>query len=84
MQNGQVKPVRFSRSSRKHRIGRASARHVIATVRATQEIDDGTGTVFWNWIGEDERGRELEILGIEKSDALIIIHVMPTRYRRKS
>lgn len=82
MQSSGVKPIRFARSSRKHRIGRASARHVIATVRATEEIDS-TGTTFWSWIGDDERGRELEILAIEKPDVLLIIHVMPTRYRRK-
>lgn len=35
------------------------------------------------WIGEDDRGVVLEIMGIELSDYLLIIHVMPYSYRRK-
>jgi hypothetical protein len=30
----------------------------------------------------DERGLELEILAVEKPDCLLVIHVMPTQYRR--
>jgi hypothetical protein len=36
------------------------------------------------WIGEDDRGVELEVIGIDLSDYLLIIHVMPTAYRRRS
>lgn len=74
------KPVKFARTARKHRIGRASAIHVINTVDAVEE-DGGRGQMLWTWTGEDERGRELEIIAIEKPDALVVIHVMPTHYR---
>lgn len=35
------------------------------------------------WIGEDDRGVALEIIGVEQPDYLLIIHVMPYSYRRK-
>jgi hypothetical protein len=78
-----VKPLRFARSARKHRIGRASARHVIDTSRAERDVHSITGETLWSWEGDDERGRELEIVAVEKADALLVIHVMPTHYRRK-
>lgn len=41
-----------------------------------------TGDVEPAWVGNDKRGRELEIVGIEKADYILVVHVMPTRYRR--
>lgn len=76
------KPIRFTQGSRKHRIGRASARHVIDTAAPTVETDDVTQAVIVRWVGNDERGRELEILAIERSDCRLVVHVMPTHYRR--
>lgn len=79
----QVTSLRFARSARKHRIGKASVRHVIATTPAESDIHPVTGETLWTWEGDDERGRELEIVAVEKADALLVIHVMPTHYRRK-
>ncbi len=76
--------MRFSRSARKHRIGRASARHVIETISATQTTSALTGETLWAWVGDDDRSRELEIVAIEKPDALLVVHVMPTHYRRST
>lgn len=78
-----MKPLRFSHSARKHRIGRASARHVIATSPAQSDLHPVTGETLWSWEGDDERGRELEIVAVEKPDALLVIHVMPTQPGRK-
>lgn len=36
----------------------------------------------WKWVGADDRGLELEIVAIETTDVLLVIHVMPTQYRR--
>lgn len=33
------------------------------------------------WIGEDDRGVELEVVAVEKPDCLLVIHVMPSNYR---
>lgn len=34
------------------------------------------------WIGEDDRGVELEVVAVVKPDCLLIIHAMPTQFRR--
>ncbi|HUZ08678.1 MAG TPA: hypothetical protein VMU76_00710 [Acidimicrobiales bacterium] len=78
------KPIRFTRGSRKHRIGRASAWHVIDTVTPDVDVDHVTGAVITRWVGDDERGRELEIIAIERPACQLVIHVMPTQYRRNS
>ena len=77
-----MKPIRFTRGSRKHRIGRKSAYYVIATIPANISTDTETGDTTLSWIGTDERGRELEIVAIEKPDCFLVIHVMPTHFRQ--
>jgi hypothetical protein len=44
--------------------------------------DPSTGAEILTWIGGDERGRELEIVALDRPDCLLVIHVMPTQYRR--
>jgi hypothetical protein len=78
-----VKPLRFTRGSRKHRVGKRSAYHVIAMTAATITSDPDTGETTLTWVADDERGRELEIVAIEKPDCYLVIHVMPTHYRKK-
>lgn len=34
------------------------------------------------WIGQDDRGVELEIVALDLPDAVVVIHVMPTDLRR--
>lgn len=82
--NKDVKPIRFTRGSRKHRVGKQSAYHVIATSTATITTDPSTGDTTLSWVARDERGRELEIVALEGPDCFLVIHVMPTHYRRKS
>jgi hypothetical protein len=80
--------IRFTKSARRHRIGRASARHVMATTTATP-ISTINGNLAWFYLGADERGRELEIVAIEveadehRAAALLVIHVMPTHLRKE-
>jgi hypothetical protein len=79
-----VKPIRFTRGSRKHRVGKKSAYHVIAMTAAAITTDPDTGESTLSWVADDERGRELEIVAIEKPDCYLVIHVMPTHYRKES
>ena len=76
--------IRFTRPARKHRIGRASARHVLATTDPTP-VTTSSGADAWLYVGPDERGRELEIVALEVTNAgqpfLLVIHVMPTQLR---
>lgn len=78
-----AKPVRFTRGSRKHRVGRNSAYHVIYNTNATITADPDTGATVLSWVADDDRSRELEIVVIEKSDCYLVIHVMPTHYRKR-
>lgn len=80
--------IRFTRTARRHRIGRA---HALAAIEnageatTTTRIDaDGNESEEVYFIGTDDRGTELEIIGIIRPDCLLIIHVMPLHYRRKS
>ena len=80
--------IRFTQSARKHRIGRASARHVLATAEATA-VTTTSGADAWLYVGPDERGRELEIIALEVHLAggrryLLVIHVMPIQLRGDS
>ena len=70
------------RTARRHRVGKAHAMHVIATappvrVPATETLD-----ARLVWVGEDDRGIELEIVALDLADAIVVIHVMPTVIRR--
>ncbi len=82
MHNGPVE-LRFTQATRKHRIGRAHVRYVIASVTPTP-IETNNGDPAWLYVGPDERGVELEVIAVEKSDgALVIIHVFPTALRSR-
>jgi hypothetical protein len=46
---------------------------------ATDEI---TGDQTYSRLGPDERGRELEIVAVDRPDCVLVIHVTPTHYRK--
>lgn len=79
--------IRFAQAARRHRIGRASVRFVGAyrPRRRSQPLRAARR----GCVGSDERDRELEVVaGQAQSDrdpepVLLVIHVMPTHYRRK-
>ena len=75
--------VRFAASSRRHRIGKAHALHVINTVEPIQMPSVTLQQSKLLWIGVDDRGLELEIVGLYVGEVLLIIHVMPYRFRRR-
>lgn len=78
----------FAKSTRKHRIGRARVLFVIENNPRIMRVNSIGETIIW-WLGEDDRGVELEIGAIHKPDLrsgemiMLIIHVMPTALRRK-
>ena len=76
--------IRFTRSARKHRIGKGHALFVIGNVEP-EFIEVGRfPDDQYVWIGTDDRGVELEIVAVIKPDCLLVIHVMPTHLRRRS
>lgn len=36
------------------------------------------------WIGPDDRGLDLEVIAIVEADYMLVIHVMPHRFRRRT
>lgn len=69
------------RIAQAHRIGRAHVVYVMTTVEAVVIPADGDADERFFWIGEDERGRELEIVALNLPDFVLVIHVMPTAFR---
>ena len=76
--------IRFARSARKHRIGRAHVMYVIETNSPSDVAPSGELDARKVWIGADDRGVELEIVAVVLTDEWLIIHVMPTALRRTS
>jgi hypothetical protein len=74
--------VRWYRSARRHRVGKAHAMHVITTTRPEQVPATDIADARLVWIGSDDRGVELEIVALDLEDAIVVIHVMPTSLRR--
>ncbi len=80
--------LRFTQAARRHRVGRASVRWMLArTSPAATTTKDGSQA--WLWVGPDERGRELEVIAVEVQGSqdldpvLLVIHVMPTQFTKE-
>jgi hypothetical protein len=74
---------KFTRSSRKHGIGRARTKEAM-TNAVLVEIQDRGGYHVGMFVGFDLRGLELEIGitgGSDDRPTWLVIHVMPRRYR---
>ncbi len=56
--------------------------HVISSTEPVQVPGSETADARLVWIGEDDRGIELEIVALDLEDAVVVIHVMPTNLRR--
>lgn len=75
--------IKWARSARKHRIGRAHAAYVIETAPSAFEPSPAPHLQpRLRWVGADDRGVELEVVAVV-TDVLLVIHVMPTALRRK-
>jgi hypothetical protein len=79
-----VKRLQFTRRSRRHRIGRASAVYVIENTDAVEDVFEPTGDTRYTWHGLDERGREAGDIALDRPDCILVIHVMPNYRGRKS
>ena len=75
--------IRFTQSARKHRIGKARVLYVLEQYQPMEVTDPKSGGRNLRWIGIDDRGLELEIIAVVTPEYLLVIHVMPYRFRRK-
>ena len=78
-----TRKIRFTRDSRKHKIGHARARFVIENNEPMQRSGLFKNEKKLTWIGTDDRGLELEVIGIFDGNEIFIIHVMPTVFIRR-
>ena len=74
--------TRFTQSARKHRIGKARAKYVIRNCEPILVKSKAGMEERRIWVGKDDRGLELEIVAVAVKDYLLVIHVMPTVFRR--
>ena len=78
------KPISWYRSARKHRIGRTSALHVMASSTAHSIPAAGGLDARLRWEGPDDRGRVLEIVALDLPEMIVLIHVFPVSLRRET
>ena len=69
--------IRFARSSRRHRVGRARIITVLASHGCIEIEQSGRARLLW--VGADWSGRMLEVVGVLEGDCLIVIHAMDAR-----
>ena len=72
--------IEFTQSARKHRVGRARVRRVMANPVAQAVLPAEQGRqarlVF---VGDDESGRALEVMAVRTDRGLLVIHAMDLR-----
>jgi hypothetical protein len=80
LNNNEVVPVAFTQSSRRHKIGRARVRQVLADPVVVVRIEEPHDPrVRMLYLGDDVSGRALEVIAVEESDRLVVIHAMDLR-----
>jgi hypothetical protein len=72
---------RFTQSARKHRIAKGRALFVIENYlpEDVPHFVSGERKIFW--LGLDDRGLELEIVAIHIDTIVLVIHVIPSKFR---
>ena len=72
--------LRFTKSARLHKVGRARAVFAIEHAYAVVCVDRPAGAGYLlMYLGDDETGRAFEVGGIEEGDTFVVIHVMDLR-----
>lgn len=80
----QGRQVVFWRSARKHKIGRQRVMSVLATTTPEHIARSASRDARLRWIGRDDRDVCLEIMGLDETDRVVIIHAMPLDFRNRS
>ena len=80
-----VKPIRFTKAARKHKIGSAKVYEVIATgaVEAVVAKNGTPGFAFTGLVPGKTEQFELTVILIERPDCFLVIHAQPN-YRRST
>jgi hypothetical protein len=76
-----IRPVRFTQSSRRHRLGRA---RIVEAMESAHPLPHGPEDERrYVWWGRDGRGLDIEVIAVDHPDYLLVIHDMPLSLRRR-
>jgi hypothetical protein len=75
--------VRIISGARKHGISRRRIEQALLSQTEAEASGTETTNPKIRFVGRDERGEEIEMVAVVLPELLLIIHAMPTRYRRK-
>ena len=75
--------VRIVSRARKHGISRRRIEQAMTSQFLSEAVASGTTDPKIRYVGVDERGEEIEIVAVVLPRLMLIIHAMPTRFRRQ-
>ena len=75
--------VKVTKSAKKHRIGTTHIIYIIENYPSRLVFSERNNRYELHWIGQDTRGREIEVFAIEHTFYLEVFHAMPYWYRKR-
>jgi hypothetical protein len=80
-----MKEVRVARSARKHRVSIESILTALENAGEPIKTAQGQhpGETSYTFIGTDSHREEVEIVAIDQPNMLLVIHAIPTKWRKK-
>ncbi len=82
--NNRSVKLRFTKSARKHKIGRARAVYVIEQPFAVVTVARPGAVEILMHLGDDETGRSFEVGVVQEDDTFVVIHVMDLREKYRT
>lgn len=76
--------IRIVSGARKHGISRRRIEQALLAHTQASAVASKTPDPKIRYVGTDERGEEIEVVAVVLPGMLLVIHAMPTRFRRGS
>ena len=75
--------MKMASGARKHGLGRRRIEQALAGHAVAETVLGGSTDPKIRYVGLDERGVEIEVVGVVLPRLLLVIHAMPTRFRER-